>query len=101
MGCPKEFSVKGGMGAALLCDPDRAVSIMKTLVEGLDCSVTCKVRVLPDPDETVKFCQRLANTGIAAIAIHGRTKTERPQDANHNDIIRLVAQNLSIPVIAK
>lgn len=100
MGCPKEFSVKGGMGSALLCDPDRAVSIMKTLVEGLECPVTCKVRVLQDPDETVKFCQRLADTGIAAIAIHGRRKEERPQHPNHDDIIRLVAKNLSIPVIA-
>ncbi|XP_075214578.1 dihydrouridine synthase 2 isoform X2 [Lycorma delicatula] len=100
MGCPKEFSVKGGMGAALLCNPDKAEAIMRTLVKGLDCPVTCKVRVLPDPDETVEFCQRLANTGIAAIAIHGRTKNERPQHVNHNDIIQLVAKNLSIPVIA-
>ncbi len=27
MGCPKEFSVKGGMGAALLSQPDKAKEV--------------------------------------------------------------------------
>lgn len=44
MGCPKEFSIKGGMGAALLNDPDRAKNILKTLVENIKIPVTCKIR---------------------------------------------------------
>lgn len=44
MGCPKEFSIKGGMGAALLSDPDRAKNILKTLVENIKIPVTCKIR---------------------------------------------------------
>ena len=28
MGCPKEFSVKGGMGAALLKEPDKAKEVL-------------------------------------------------------------------------
>lgn len=33
MGCPKNFSLKGGMGAALLRVPDQAAAIMRALVE--------------------------------------------------------------------
>lgn len=44
MGCPKEFSIKGGMGAALLSDPERAKNILKTLVENIKIPVTCKIR---------------------------------------------------------
>lgn len=44
MGCPKEFSIKGGMGAALLSDPDRAKNILKTLVDNIKIPVTCKIR---------------------------------------------------------
>lgn len=44
MGCPKEFSIKGGMGAALLADPDRAKDILKTLVDNVKIPVTCKIR---------------------------------------------------------
>lgn len=44
MGCPKEFSIKGGMGAALLSDPDRAKSILNTLIQNVKIPVTCKIR---------------------------------------------------------
>lgn len=46
MGCPKEFSLKGGMGAALLSDPNRAKLILKTLVDNVNVPVTCKIRFL-------------------------------------------------------
>jgi Dihydrouridine synthase (Dus) len=35
MGCPKKFSVGGGMGSALLSDPERAGSIIRTLRQGM------------------------------------------------------------------
>lgn len=44
MGCPKEFSIKGGMGAALMTKPENAKDILRTLVKGLTIPVTCKVR---------------------------------------------------------
>lgn len=100
MGCPKEFSIKGGMGAALMSDPCKAQAILSRLVKGLSCPVTCKIRVLPDCEDTVKFCKGLANSGIAAVAVHGRTKDERPQHTNRNDYIKAVASALTIPVIA-
>lgn len=44
MGCPKGFSLKGGMGAALLADQERAKAILSTLVQTVRIPVTCKIR---------------------------------------------------------
>uniref|UniRef100_A0A3B3DXG4 Dihydrouridine synthase 2 n=1 Tax=Oryzias melastigma TaxID=30732 RepID=A0A3B3DXG4_ORYME len=78
MGCPKEYSTKGGMGAALLSNPDK--------IEALE--------------ETVALAQRIEKVGVAAIAVHGRFKDERPRHPVHCDYIQAVAQAVSIPVIA-
>lgn len=101
MGCPKEFSVKGGMGSALLTQPKKAQEILRILVQGVKIPITCKIRILPDLESTVELCKQLADCGIAAIAVHGRTKDERPRHMNHNDFIRAVSQSVNIPVIAK
>ncbi|XP_025021095.1 tRNA-dihydrouridine(20) synthase [NAD(P)+]-like isoform X2 [Python bivittatus] len=75
MGCPKEYSTKGGMGAALLSDPDRIESILTTLVNGVSRPVTCKIRILP-------------------------SKEERPQHPVQCDVIKAITEAVSIPVIA-
>ncbi|XP_065094546.1 tRNA-dihydrouridine(20) synthase [NAD(P)+]-like [Ochlerotatus camptorhynchus] len=100
MGCPKDFSIKGGMGVALLYDLERAKGILKTLVDNLDIPVTCKIRIMPKLEDTFRTVKELESTGIAAIAVHGRTKIERPRHPVHPDIIREVAKVTKIPVIA-
>lgn len=100
MGCPKEYSTKGGMGAALLSNPNKIESILKTLVAGVSIPVTCKIRILPTVEETISLVQRIEKTGVAAIAVHGRFKDERPRHPVHCDYIQAVAQAVSIPVIA-
>ncbi|CAH0749015.1 unnamed protein product [Diatraea saccharalis] len=100
MGCPKEFSIKGGMGVALLAKPDKAYNILSTLVNNLSIPVTCKIRILDTKEETLKVVNYLVSSGIKAIAIHGRTRDERPQHAVHTDVIKYVAERVSIPVIA-
>ncbi|XP_031698055.1 tRNA-dihydrouridine(20) synthase [NAD(P)+]-like [Anarrhichthys ocellatus] len=101
MGCPKEYSTKGGMGAALLSDPDKIEAILKKLVAGVSIPVTCKIRILPSLEETVRLVQRIEKTGVAAVAVHGRLKEERPRHPLHLDHIQAVARAVSIPVIAK
>ncbi|XP_007543356.1 tRNA-dihydrouridine(20) synthase [NAD(P)+]-like isoform X2 [Poecilia formosa] len=100
MGCPKEYSTKGGMGAALLSNPDKIEAILKKLVMGVSVPVTCKIRILPSLEETVSLVQRIEKTGVAAVAVHGRFKDERPRHPVHCDYIQAVAQAVSIPVIA-
>uniref|UniRef100_A0A7N6BIK0 DRBM domain-containing protein n=1 Tax=Anabas testudineus TaxID=64144 RepID=A0A7N6BIK0_ANATE len=100
MGCPKEYSTKGGMGAALLSEPDKIESILRKLVTGVSVPVTCKIRILPSLEETVSLVQRIEKTGVAAVAVHGRFKEERPRHPVHCDYIEAVAQAVSVPIIA-
>ncbi|XP_033982840.1 tRNA-dihydrouridine(20) synthase [NAD(P)+]-like [Trematomus bernacchii] len=100
MGCPKEYSTKGGMGAALLSDPDKIVAILRTLVTGVSIPVTCKIRILPTVEETVSLVRRIEETGVAAVAVHGRLREERPRHPLHCDFIKAVAEAVSVPIIA-
>ncbi|KAM9807846.1 tRNA-dihydrouridine(20) synthase [NAD(P)+]-like [Neosynchiropus ocellatus] len=100
MGCPKEYSTKGGMGAALLLDPDKIEAILTKLVSGVSIPVTCKIRILPTVEETIGLVRRIEKTGVSAVAIHGRFKEERPRHPVHCDYIQAVAQGASVPVIA-
>uniref|UniRef100_A0A8C6TWJ9 Dihydrouridine synthase 2 n=1 Tax=Neogobius melanostomus TaxID=47308 RepID=A0A8C6TWJ9_9GOBI len=100
MGCPKEYSTKGGMGAALLSDPDKIEAILRKLVGGVNKPVTCKIRILPSLEDTISLVKRIEKTGVAAIAVHGRFKEERPRHPVHCDYIQAVANAVSIPVIA-
>ncbi|KAM3919764.1 tRNA-dihydrouridine(20) synthase [NAD(P)+]-like [Leptodactylus fuscus] len=100
MGCPKEYSTKGGMGAALLSNPEKIEKILKTLVNGISKPVTCKIRILPTLEETVNLVKRIERCGVAAIAVHGRKKEERPQHPVHCEFIKAISEAVSIPVIA-
>lgn len=100
MGCPKDYSVKGGMGAALLTQPENVQKILTALVQGISKPVTCKIRILPTIEETVAFARLVESTGIVALGVHGREKHERPRDPVHIDVIREVAKCVSVPVIA-
>ncbi|XP_062502006.1 tRNA-dihydrouridine(20) synthase [NAD(P)+]-like [Corticium candelabrum] len=100
MGCPKKFSVEGGMGAALLTNPDKVQEIVSALVKSVSIPVSCKIRILPTIDETVALAKVIEGAGAAALAVHGRLISERPQHKVHIDHIKAVAENISIPVIA-
>eukprot|EP00977_Amphora_coffeiformis_P004815 scaffold1033_cov171-Amphora_coffeaeformis.AAC.32 len=73
MGCPKKFSVSGGMGSALLTDPERASRILQTLSLGVPRPISCKIRLLPETAATMDLLTALIERGQAkAVAIHGR-----------------------------
>lgn len=60
------------MGAALLNDPERVRAILTTLVQGVKVPVTCKIRLLPSPEDTLSLVRVIESTGVAAMAVHGR-----------------------------
>lgn len=57
MGCPKSFSMKGGMGAALLSQPNKIQSILTGLVKavGEEIPITCKIRILSSIEKTLEL----------------------------------------------
>lgn len=99
-GCPKSFSLSGGMGAALLDKPDQIKALLTTCVKNLDIPVTCKIRVLPDLAATINLVKIIESCGVSAIAVHGRTKDQRPHHENRNEFLRAIAKEISIPLIA-
>eukprot|EP01129_Flabellula_baltica_P000715 TRINITY_DN1067_c0_g2_i1.p1 TRINITY_DN1067_c0_g2~~TRINITY_DN1067_c0_g2_i1.p1 ORF type:complete len:193 (-),score=49.93 TRINITY_DN1067_c0_g2_i1:567-1145(-) len=72
MGCPKHFSIQGGMGAALLEKPEIVTDILSTLVRNLPNNITCKIRLKETVRETVEFMKICESTGIKAMAVHAR-----------------------------
>ncbi|KAF7809503.1 tRNA-dihydrouridine(20) synthase [NAD(P)+]-like isoform X1 [Senna tora] len=100
MGCPKAFSVSGGMGSALLSKPELIHDILTTLKRNLSTPVTCKIRLLKFSHDTVELARRIEKTGVSALAVHGRRVPDRPRDPAKWSEIADVASALSIPVIA-
>lgn len=102
MGCPKSFSMKGGMGAALLSQPEKIKDILSGLVNavGKDIPITCKIRRLSSIEKTLELVKVIQETGVSALAVHGRTKDQRPNHDNNLEYIQAVAKYATIPVIA-
>jgi len=100
MGCPKSFSLKGGMGAALLSQPEKITAILTKLVSSVKIPVTCKIRVFRDEEKTLQLVKVIEKTGVSAIGVHGRTKDERPNDKNNVEMIKKIVENTRLPVIA-
>jgi tRNA-dihydrouridine synthase 4 len=65
---------------------------------GLPCSI--KIRVDPDMTKTIELVKRAEAVGCAWIAVHGRTMKQRSTHPVDYDAIKMVKENLSIPVIA-
>ena len=92
-GCPKPFSTSGGMGAALLRDPDRLASILTALVTQVgkphEIGISVKIRLLETPELTSALVHTLCTTGITGLTIHCRTTPMRPRE-------RAIRQQLSM-----
>lgn len=101
MGCPTPKIVKNGEGSALLRQPESAYEIMAAVAAAVDLPVTVKIRKGWD-DKSVNAVQmaRLAErAGIAAIAVHGRTREQFYSGQADWGIICEVKQSVGIPVI--
>lgn len=97
MGCPKKFSVSGGMGSALLHDAPRACAILQALRREIPRPISCKIRLLSakDPAPTIALIRRLIQEGGAnAIAIHARTVGQESTLPAHWNILIQVLQTL-------
>lgn len=85
-GCPKPFSVHGGMGVALLLNPDLLTLILRNLVEKVGIPnkkpISAKIRLLDAIDSipTLELVDKICGTGITYLTVHCRTREMRNRE---------------------
>ena len=102
MGCPARKVCNVAAGSALLGDEALVSRILERVVAAVEVPVTLKIRTGPSPDRrnAVRVARIAESAGIAAIAVHGRTRKCAFRGAVEYDSIRAVKRAVSIPVIA-
>ena len=101
MGCPAPKVASSGGGALLMKDPINSAKIVEAVVKAVNVPVTVKMRSGWDDSNinAVELARRCEAAGAAAITVHGRTKVQMYAPPVNTDIIRLVKEAVSIPVI--
>jgi len=101
MGCPVPKVVNNGEGSALMKDPKLAEEILTKLVKAINKPVTVKIRKgFNDANVNAVEIARIAEScGVAAVAVHGRTREQYYSGKADWDIIGAVKDAVKIPVI--
>jgi nifR3 family TIM-barrel protein len=78
MGCPVKKVTKTGAGSGLLCDSPRAGEIVRQIREATGLPVTVKIRTGWDANQKnfLQMADVLGAAGVAALAMHGRTRAQ-------------------------
>ena len=101
MGCPVNKVVKTGSGSAMMKHEDETVIIVRNVIESVSKPVTVKMRLGWDISHMnyLSLSKKLEEAGVSAIALHARTRSQMYEGHSDWDHIRILKENLSIPVI--
>ena len=102
MGCPVNKVIKNEAGAKWLKDPDKIYHIVKEVTSVLDIPLTVKMRTgWSNADLAVENALAAESGGVAALAMHGRTREQMYTGVADLETLSRVAQSLTtIPFIA-
>lgn len=102
-GCPVKKIATRGAGAGMLRDIPKMLKMTKAIVDATDIPVTVKTRLGWDSDSIVieTLAEQLQDTGIKALTIHGRTRTQFYKGTADWTLIGKIKNNprIKIPII--
>ncbi len=101
MGCPVRKVLKAEAGCELLRNPDKVYKMVSAIVQNVEKPVSVKIRAGWD-HRTVNaalIARTIEQAGASLITVHGRTKTDLYGGSVNLDYIKMVKDNVSIPVI--
>ncbi len=102
MGCPKKKVCRVAAGSALMQDEPLVGRILEAVVDAVEAPVTLKTRTGWDRANrnAVRIARIAEQSGIQALAVHGRTRACGFSGEAEYDTLRAVKQAVAIPVIA-
>jgi tRNA-dihydrouridine synthase B len=102
MGCPAKKVCNVWSGSALLQDEPLVARIVKAVVDAVEVPVTLKIRTGWDREHrnALAIAHIAEDNGIAALAVHGRTRADRYAGEAEYETITAVKTSVRIPVFA-
>ena len=102
MGCPAKKVCNAWAGSALMQDEALVARILSAVVAAVDAPVTLKIRTgWNRQNRNAPRIARIAeDCGIAALAVHGRTRADLYTGEAEYDTVAAIKQALRIPVLA-
>jgi|TARA_R110000772_G_scaffold61283_1_gene138041 tRNA-dihydrouridine synthase B len=102
MGCPAKKVCRKAAGSALLADEPLVRDILQAVVAAVQVPVTLKIRTGPSPQARngVSIARIAEDAGVAALAVHGRTRACAFRGRAEYDTIADIVAAVDIPVFA-
>ncbi|MFA5642596.1 MAG: tRNA dihydrouridine synthase DusB [Bacteroidales bacterium] len=102
-GCPVKKIANRGAGSGMMRFPDKMIQITESVVKAVNVPVTVKTRLGWDENSKIipELALRLQDAGIAALTIHGRTRSQLYKGEADWTLIGEIKNNsaIKIPII--
>ncbi len=101
MGCSFPPIVREKAGVYLMKEPELAIKIVRSVRKRNPALLSVKMRLgwEKDPDKLLSFAKALEDEGVDFITLHPRIKDHRFTGKADWNFVRLLKENLSIPVV--